>query len=51
MNESHENIRSIIFQSRVSESDQKKNFFYSYTDLDAGCSTKEAIDSFFRGAF
>ena len=24
------------------------NFFYCYTDLDAVCSTKEAIGSFFR---
>ena len=44
------NIKSIVFQSRVSKLDQKKyfKFSYCYTDLDAGCSTKEAIGSLFR---
>ena len=50
MKESHENVKSIIFQSHVSKSDQKNilNLFYCYTGLDAGYSTKEAIGSFFR---
>ena len=47
--ESHENIKSIAFQSHLSKLDQKK-FFYCYTSLDDGCSAKEAIDSFFRRA-
>ena len=52
MKESRENIKSIIFQSHVSKSDQKKysNFSYWYTGLDAGCSMKVAIGSFFRSA-
>ena len=42
---SHENLRTIIFQFHVSDLDWKKysKFFYCYTGLGAGCSTKEAI--------
>ena len=53
MKESHENIKSIIFHSYVSKSDQKKNilnFFYCYAGLNAVGSMKEAIGSFFRSA-
>ena len=41
---SRENLKIIIFQSHVSDLDPKKyNFYYWYTDLGAGCSTKEII--------
>ena len=43
-------LRASFFQSHVSKLDQKKysKFFYCYTGVDAGCSTKEATDSSFR---
>ena len=45
----HENLKKIIFQSRVSDLDQIKysKFFYYYTGLGAGCSTEEAITASF----
>ena len=48
-NKSHENLKKIIFQSHVSDLDQNKysKFSYCYTDLGAGCSTKEAITASF----
>ena len=53
LKKSHENIKSIILQSHVSNLDQKKNskFSYCYTGLGAGSSVKEVTDSFFRRAF
>ena len=48
LNESHENIKSVISQSRVSKLNEKKNFYYCYADLGAGCFTKGATDSFVR---
>ena len=47
---SHENIKSIIYQSHVSKVDQNKNSTFSYccTELSAGRSTKKTNDSFFR---
>ena len=48
---SHENLqKTFIFQSLVSDLDQKKcsKFCYCYTDLGAGCSTKETITAFHR---
>ena len=46
---SHENVKSIIFQSLVSNLDQKRysKFSYYFTGLGAGYSTNDAIDSFF----
>ena len=44
-------MKSVIFQSHASNLlDQKEysKFSYCYTDLGAGCSAKETIDSFFR---
>ena len=42
---SHESLKKIIFWSHGSHLDQEKHskFSYCYTDLGAGCSTKEAI--------
>ena len=42
---SHENLKRIIFQSHVSDLDQKKysKFSYCYPGPGAECSTKEAI--------
>ena len=50
---SHENRNKIIFQSHVSDLDQKKcsKFFYCYTGLGAGCSKKEAITASFVEQF
>ena len=46
---SHENVKTIIFQSHVSHLNQKRHskFSYYFTGLGAGCSTNDAIDSFF----
>ena len=45
----HDNHKKIIFQSHVSDLDQKKysKFSYCYTGLGTGCSTKEAITASF----
>ena len=46
---SHENLQRIIFQSHVSDLDQKKysKFSYCYTGLGTGHSTKEVIEASF----
>ena len=46
---SHKNLKKIIFQSHVSNLDQKaySKFSYCYTGIGVGCSTKEPITATF----
>ena len=46
---SHDNFKKIIFQSHVSNLDQKRYSKFSdcYTGLGAGCPAKEGVTAFF----
>ena len=50
---SHENLKEIIFQSHVSDLDQKRysKFSYCHSGLGRGYSTKKVITAFFLEYF